>query len=155
MNDADITRTIGRFDYLFPVSRAKLIEYFEGIDIDREIFLAIHASRSDGTPEFAGTLKIYDIDYLARRASLGILVGDKAQWGKGIASAAIRLACSYILDELGFDKVTAGYLATNTAMQRAFEKSGFVIEGVLKKHLFFRGHLVDHVFVGKFKESVS
>jgi ribosomal-protein-alanine N-acetyltransferase len=155
MNDADVTRTIGRFDYLFPVSRAKLIKYFEGIDTESEIFLAITADGPDRTSEFVGTLKVYDIDYLARRASLGILIGDKAQWGRGIASIVIRVACRYIFQELGFDKVAAGYLASNKAMQRAFEKNGFVVEGVLKGHLFFRGQLVDHVLVGKFKESAS
>lgn len=152
MNDPQITRTIGRFDYLFPVSRAKLVEYFNSIDTSTTIFLAIdYRAGGSGKGRFVGTLKIYDIDPLARRAALGIMVGDKSTWGRGIASSAIRSACRYIFEELGFRKVVAGYLATNVGMQQAFRKNGFEVEGILREQAFFAGDLVDHVLVGKFK----
>ena len=152
MNDPQVTRTIGRFDYLFPVSRSKLVEYFNGIDTDTTIFLAIYVRpKSGGKHRFVGTLKIYDIDQLARRAAMGIMVGARMQWGRGIASAAIRAACRYIFEDLGFRKVIAGYLATNVGMHRAFEKNGFQVEGLLREQVFFAGRLVDHVMVGKFR----
>lgn len=152
MNDPRVTRTIGRFDYLFPVSRAKLVEYFNGIDTDTTVFLAIHARVDTKKKEtFVGTLKIYDIDYLARRASIGVMVGERAAWGRGIASDAIQAACRFIFDVLGFRKVTAGYLATNVGMHRVFEKNGFDIEGVLREQVFFEGKLVDHLMVCKIK----
>lgn len=150
MNDPEVTRTIGRFDYLLPVSRAKLLQYFDDIDTDSTVFLGIHLQPRRGrSARLVGTLKIYDLDALARRASLGIVVGDRDAWGRGIASAAIRAACNYVFEVLGFGKVTAGYLSTNIGMHKAFMKNGFEIEGVLKKHLFFAGELVDHVLVRK------
>src|SRR5882762_5177066 len=76
MNDPQVTRTIGRLDYLLPVSRAKLKQYFEDIDTEHTVFLGIHARTGRGPrARFVGTLKIYDLDPLARRASLGIMVG--------------------------------------------------------------------------------
>jgi RimJ/RimL family protein N-acetyltransferase len=151
MNDPQVTRTIGRFDYLLPVSRTKLMQYFADIDTDTTVFLAIHApTKRGGAPRFVGTLKIYDLDPLARRASLGIMVGERAAWGRGIASAAIRAACRYVFEVLGFSKVTAGYLATNVGMHQAFRKNGFRTEGVLRRQVFFAGNLVDHVMVCKF-----
>lgn len=153
MNDPRVTRTIGRFDYLFPVSKAKLVAYFNNIDTDTTMFLAIYARRSPRASEqFVGTLKIYDLDQLARRASIGIVVGDPKAWGQGIASAAIRAACRFIFDELGFRKITAGYHAINIGMRRAFEKNGFHVEGVLREQLYFRGGVVDHILVSKFGE---
>lgn len=151
MNDPQVTRTIGRFDYLLPVSRAKLKQYFEDIDTDNTVFLGIHAhaGRGPGT-RFVGTLKIYDLDPLARRASLGIMVGERSAWGRGIATAAIRAACRYVFEVLGFGKVTAGYLATNIGIHQAFRKNGFQKEGVLRRQVFFAGKLVDHVMVCKF-----
>ena len=152
MNDPQVTRTIGRFDYLFPVSRTKLIEYFDSIDTDSTIFLGIHVqSKTRDKQRFVGTLKIYDIDQLARRAAIGIMVGDTKVWGRGIASTAIHLACRYIFEELGFRKIVAGYLATNAGIHRAFEKNGFEIEGVLREQVFFAGRLVDHILVSKFR----
>ncbi len=151
MNDPRVTRTIGRFDYLFPVSQAKLVDYFNSIDTATSIFLAIYAKRTPrASKRFVGTFKIYDMDQLARRASIGIVVGEPEAWGRGIASAAIRAACRFIFDELGFRKVTAGYHATNIGMHRAFKKNGFLVEGVLRDHLYFAGKVVDHVLVCKF-----
>lgn len=159
MNDPAVTQTIGRYDYLLPVSRKKLVDYYNSLDPANTIFLAIYrlkaASRlkhEKGT--FIGTLKIYDIDTLARRASIGILIGDKLEWGKGYAQRAIRLASQYVFDVLGMRKITAGYVATNFGMERAFLKNGFKKEAVFKEHLFFAGQLVDHVFVSKFRSQV-
>jgi ribosomal-protein-alanine N-acetyltransferase len=154
MNDPQVTRTIGRFDYLFPVSRAKLLRYFEDIDTDSAVFLGIHyRPRASARPRLVGTLKIYDLDALARRASLGIMVGERSAWGRGIASAAIRAACRYVFEVLGFGKVSAGYLASNVGMHRAFRNNGFRVEGRLRKQVFFAGRLDDHVMVGKFREN--
>ena len=153
MNDAQVTRTIGRFDYLFPVSRVKLLRYFDDVDTDAAVFLGIHyRPRAGARARLVGTLKLYDLDALARRASLGLLVGERGAWGRGIASAAIRAACRYVFEVLGFGKVTAGYLASNVGMHRAFRKNGFRVEGRLRKQVFFAGRLDDHVMVGKFRE---
>lgn len=145
MNNPAVTRTIGRFDYLLPVSRAKLVAYFREIDSDSTLFLAIHLKA-----RFVGTLKLYDLDPLARRASLGILVAPEA-WGRGVATAAVRAACRYVFDVLGFHKVGAGYLASNIGMHEAFARNGFRVEGRLRRQVFFEGRLEDHIFVAKFR----
>ena len=71
--------------------------------------------------------------------------------GNQSISSAIRAACGYVFEVLGFRKVTAGYLATNVGMHKAFKKNGFRIEGVLRKQVFFAGKLDDHVMVCKFR----
>jgi len=48
-------------------------------------------------------------------------------------------------------KITAGYIANNIAMERAFIKNGFEAEAVFKEHLYYEGEFVDHKFVCKFK----
>lgn len=158
MNDIQITKTLGRFDYLMPVDREKLIEYHNGINKANTIFLAIYLKKEGATNKinkndmsFIGTLKIYDIDILSKRASLGVAIGDKLEWGKGYASKAIQIACQYIFEVLGFRKITAGYVATNVAMERAFLNSGFMVEAVFKEHIFYEGQYVDHKFVCKFR----
>lgn len=152
MNDPLVTRTIGRFDYLMPVSRAKLEDYFSSIDPESTLFLAIeHRKTPRSKPVFIGTLKLYDIDPLVRRASIGIMVGDRSAWGSGIATSAIDAICGYVFDTLGFSKITAGYVASNTGMHRVFEKCGFAIEGILREHLFLEGQLEDHVLVARFR----
>lgn len=158
MNDLEITKTLGRFDYLIPVDRSKLVEYYQGINHNNTVFLAIYigdstleSPRDKMAMTFIGTIKIYDIDQLARRASIGIAIGDRANWGKGYSTKAVRIACKYIFEVLGLRKITAGYVASNIGMERAFLKNGFEIEAVFKEHLFYDGSYIDHKFVCKFR----
>jgi ribosomal-protein-alanine N-acetyltransferase len=156
MNDPEITKTIGRYDYLMPVSRKKLVDYYRSLDQENTIFLAIYLESTSSKAgkknrAFVGTLKIYDIDKLARRASIGIVIGERDQWGRGHAATAINIAVEYVFHVLGLRKVTAGYLANNIGMARVFQKAGFEQEARFKEHVFFRGDLVDHIFVCKFR----
>lgn len=157
MNDFDIVKTIGRNDYLMPVSHQKLVQYVQGINTETTMFLAIYYNEK-GVEEgkeknnFVGTLKIYDIDFIHKRASIGILVGEKVFWGKNIATQAIALADEYILNKLHLNKITAGYLASNIGMKKAFEKNGYIQEGELKKHFFDSEVFQDTILVAKFKE---
>jgi RimJ/RimL family protein N-acetyltransferase len=156
MNDPDITKTLGRFDYLMPVTQKKLIDYYQSIDPSNTMFLAIYYSENKdlsntNEKQFIGTLKIYDIELLARRVSIGIIIGDKSNWGKKFASTAIGISCRYIFDVLGFRKISAGYIAGNIGMEKAFLNNGFHIEARFIEHLFFQGNFVDHIFVCKFR----
>ena len=158
MNDLDITKTLGRFDYLMPVDRAKLVEYYNGINKENTLFLAIYLKsncRSEQIKKidmkFIGTLKIYDLDLLAKRASIGIAIGDKLEWGRGYASKAIHIASQYIFEVLGLRKIMAGYIASNVGIERAFLKNGFEIEAIFKEHIYYKGQYVDHKFVCKFR----
>jgi len=159
MNDLEITKTLGRLDYLMPVNRAKLISYFNSINRENTIFLAIYLKKNVPIGDinklemkFIGTLKIYDLDLLAKRASIGIAIGEKLEWGKGYAAKAIGIATKYIFDNLGFRKITAGYIADNIGMENAFLKNGFEVEAIFKEHLFYEGRFVDHKYVFKFRK---
>ncbi len=73
-----------------------------------------------------GTLKLEPIDRAAKKATLGILIGDKREWGKGYAGEAIRLAIAHCFGELGMEEVWLGVIAQNTSALRAYQKLGFV-----------------------------
>ena len=147
MNTYEIVRTIGRAEYLRPVTRADLIQYFESLDKESTIFFAIY---SQG--KFIGTLKVYEINFINKSAGIGILIGDKNMWGKGIATSAISLVKSYLFNKLGLRKLHAGYFAENISMEKAFLKNGFHIEGILKEHIYMESKFIDHKLVGCLKE---
>ncbi len=69
-----------------------------------------------------------------RRADLGIVIWDRAQWGQGYASEAIAAASRYAFEALSVRKVTAGAYAANIASIRAFRRAGFEIEGSRREH---------------------
>ena len=82
-----------------------------------------------------GNIKIGPINLNHKRASIGILIGDKNEWGNGYASEAIQLVTEFGFEELSLMKITAGCYESNKGSKKAFEKSGYEVEGFFKSHV--------------------
>ena len=68
------------------------------------------------------------------RAELGYVMA-RAQWGKGVATAAVRRALRAVFAEVeGLERVEALVDVDNPASQRVVEKAGLRREGVLRRH---------------------
>src|SRR3989338_5525401 len=69
-----------------------------------------------------GNIKLGPIDPHHKVGSIGIMIGDKASWGKGFATEAIQLLTAYAFDALRLHKVTAGAYENNAGSAKAFLK---------------------------------
>lgn len=83
-----------------------------------------------------GNIKSGPIDNKNKKTDIGIMIGDKSIWGKGIASEAIYLLTDYLFSERGINKIEAGCYESNVGSKKAFEKNGYLVEG-LKRETFF------------------
>jgi RimJ/RimL family protein N-acetyltransferase len=72
-----------------------------------------------------GTTSLFAIDWINRHAVSGLVIGERAEWGKGYASEAVRLRTAYAFRELGLERLESFSLDVNVAMHRALEKSGY------------------------------
>lgn len=97
--------------------------------------------RADG--RHVGNIKLGPIDRHHGLAAIGILVGARDQWGRGLASEAIGLLAEHAFGALGLRKLTAGCYATNPGSRRAFERAGFALEAVRRRHCLQDGAAVD------------
>lgn len=109
------------------------------------IFLAIVLKEGD---RHIGNIKLEPINRIHSHAELGIMIGNKPDWGKGYATEAIRLAVDYAFHKLNLRRVNAGCYSNNIFSLKAFKKVGFEIEGVRKEHFLFNGQYVDHILLG-------
>jgi len=101
------------------------------------LLLGIRAINFQGA--HVGNIKITPIDRNHGLGEVGILVGEKSAWGRGIGSAAIQLLMNIARDELGLRKLTAGCYASTVGSQKAFLKAGFYIAGERKAHFLLDG----------------
>jgi RimJ/RimL family protein N-acetyltransferase len=99
-----------------------------------------------------GNIKIGGINYIHRYGDVGLLIGDKDSWGKGIASEAISLVTRYGFEELNLNKLTAGMYEQNLGSYKAFIKSGYREVGRYRRHFFCQGRYVDAVIVEKCRQ---
>ncbi len=152
LQNKDITEMIGRSEYLTSFPFCLLEDYVIKVkSSDKDYFFALSLKKNN---TFIGTVKLGSIDWLSKTVDVGILIGDKKYWGKGIAKDAVFTTSTYAFKKLGMRKVTGGCLSTNIAMYRCFERLGFTREAVLRKKVPFRDTYVDHYLYGVFKDEL-
>ena len=150
LRDPEVMIPIYRLEYLMPMSMEAVRAYVESLwSSGRDCFFAIHEKTSD---RFIGTQRIGHIDWRSGVGDIGVLIGDRASWGKGYATDAVATASSYAFDVLSLRRLTAGTPASNEAMCRCFERLGFKEEGRLRQQLLIRGQYEDHVLFGLLAE---
>ncbi len=126
-------------------SREELQEYVTRVlDDPAYVFLAIVLTEGD---RHIGNIKLGPMNQVHQSADVGVLIGEKDCWGKGYATEAIRLVSQYAFHDLGLYRLTAGCYAPNQGSARAFQKAGFVIEGVRKNHYVYGGMRVDEILM--------
>jgi RimJ/RimL family protein N-acetyltransferase len=144
MNNPEVNRYLeSRFEKW---SVKKLKDYVNKMKRKSDcVFLAVIAK---GENRHIGNIKIGPIDSTHKFADVGIMIGEKSFWGKGIAAEVISLVVDYAFNKLGLHKLTAGAYSNNIASIKAFKKAGFSAEGVRKKHYLCNGDYVDGVLLG-------
>lgn len=144
LNDSEINMYLeSRFS---DWSKENLYSYIKELSSnDNEILFAICSVETD---IHIGNIKIGPINWNHKFADIGIIVGDKSQWGKGIAAEAIKSICHFGFDELKLNKLTAGCYEINIGSMKAFNKVGFSEEGRLKKKFISDEGYQDHVLLG-------
>lgn len=81
-----------------------------------------------------GNIKIGPINIYHKRAEMGLLIGDRDEWGRGYATEAIKLLTKFGFQTLGLKKITAGCYGANKASVKAFQKAGYKVEACLPSH---------------------
>lgn len=79
-----------------------------------------------------GNVWLWQIDERHAKAEVRIVVGKTAAQGAGLGTRALEAVTEIAFHELGLTRLYAYTLGFNPRARRAFEKAGFVVEGVLK-----------------------
>jgi RimJ/RimL family protein N-acetyltransferase len=112
---------------------------------ERDLLLGISAN---ALGRHVGNIRLGPIDRNHGFAEIGIMVGDREAWGRGVATAAIARIADIARHELGLRKLSAGCYAANAGSRRAFEKAGFAVEGVRRAHALLDGKPEDTILLG-------
>jgi sugar O-acyltransferase (sialic acid O-acetyltransferase NeuD family) len=150
LHDYDVIRTLNLPSYWTPVPLEEIEIYCRTlIASPTDAFFALHDG-SDG--RFVGTVRAGHIDGAAATADIGIMIGRRDRWGRGLAQDAIATLCRWLFAECGMRRLTAGAMAINPAMIRVFEALGFRREGVMRQQDRLReGGYCDHIHLGCFR----
>jgi RimJ/RimL family protein N-acetyltransferase len=113
---------------------------------DRQEFVIIHLPA--GAPRPVGTIGLSNLDGPNHRAEYGILLGEAALRGQGLAHEASRLLLDYAFGSLDLERIYLQSFADNGAALRLYNRLGFRREGVLRQHVYRDGVAEDVVIMG-------
>jgi len=86
-----------------------------------------------------GSLGFHETVADDRKATLGVMIGDKEFWSQGYGTDAITTLLRFAFDELNLHRVDLHVDERNGRAIACYRKCGFQEEGRLRDHRFARG----------------
>ncbi|HSQ90256.1 GNAT family protein [Romboutsia sp.] len=127
---------------------------------EEEEWIKSQKSNNEGTYNFAiedietnkyiGGCGIQNVNWLARVATVGIMIGDKNYWGRGYGTDAMKVLINFIFNDMNINKIRLGTFSFNERAIKSYEKCGFKVEGVLKDEIFKDGKYYDEIIMSIF-----
>ncbi len=99
------------------------------------------------TKEYIGGCGINEVDWKNSFCTVGIFLG-KPFWNKGYGTDAMRTLVDFIFNEMSLNKIRLFVFEFNKRAVRSYEKSGFKVEGILRKQIFRNGKFYDVYAMG-------
>lgn len=117
---------------------------------------ALFAIVSKETDEHIGNIKLGPINASHNSAPLGLVIGERDWWGKGVAKEVISAVTEWGFVSLGLTKINAGSYASNQGSIRAFLSCGYIEEGrQLSQVELPSGRRDDVILLGKIRPDLS
>jgi RimJ/RimL family protein N-acetyltransferase len=151
INDEEVTR--GLASGVYPSTLEDLKKYIQSITSSKN---AVMFAICDKTNDLhIGNIKVDNFDWVSRTCELGVLLGDRTYWGKGIGTEVMRLTLLYAFEQLNIRKVMLAVYANNPAAIKLYEKVGFVKEGCLRQQIHYKGEYIDKYYMGIFSNELQ
>jgi RimJ/RimL family protein N-acetyltransferase len=134
---------------IYPVSRADEIKWLESVSManPREKVFAIETSSG----RLIGSVGLRDINWVERKAELGIMIGETDCWGQGFGTAAILEVLRIAFKKMNFNRVWLRVYENNSRAIRVYEKCGFRQEGILREDHYSGGSYHNTLVMGILK----
>jgi RimJ/RimL family protein N-acetyltransferase len=144
INDSEVTRLLFTGDH--PTTIEGLTKQWEqDTGGSKDISFAV-CTKEDGV--FIGTTGLYAINWIMRTAEFRIFLGETSFWNRGIGTEASKLMVVYGFDKLNLNRISLGVNAENKGGVRAYEKAGFVREGLLRQEQYRNFQYYDVIVMG-------
>ncbi len=144
LNDPEVAQYLE--SGIFPSTQGALENFYNRVVGASDCALLAIASKE--ADQHIGNVKLEPIDWVHRKATFGILVGDKQYWGKGVGVEATRLMVEYGFFRLNLNRIELGVYAEHQAAVRAYERVGFRVEGRLRENMFLDNEYRDSLLMG-------
>lgn len=137
LNDPEV---IAGLSLYLPLSTTDETHWFESLSKRpmEERGFAIDARIGDDWRHI-GSTGYERLEWNNRSAEFGIFIGDKTYWNQGYGTEATRLMVKHGFETLNLHRICLRVYETNPRAIRAYEKVGFVKEGIMRDAVYRNG----------------
>jgi [ribosomal protein S5]-alanine N-acetyltransferase len=143
LNDPAVSRTLAQYR---PMNLQSEEEFIDRARSDEHSVLLAIVLRDGDRPIGVGGLDL--IDFKARRARFGIVIGEPDHWGRGHGTEATRLILRHAFATLNLHRVWLQVYEYNERGLRCYDRIGFRREGVLRQDHYSEGRYWDVIAMG-------
>src|SRR5947209_10286716 len=136
MNDEEIRRYFS----IYPTSDTRGRERLDQLYKDGKHIIFGVVQKSDN--QLIGMVGLKDINYVNQTAEFYNII-DPSAWGKGYGTESTRLMFHYGFMELNLNRIQTQDMEENIGGQRADEKAGMKLDGILRQVIFRFGKYHD------------
>ena len=94
-----------------------------------------------------GGATLRNFNHVARSAEFAISIGEAEYRGKGYGTEVTALMAQIGFEDFNLNRIWLIAYAPNVGAIRAYEKAGFVREGVARQYAYLHGRYVDGVYM--------
>ena len=107
------------------------------------------------TKEMIGELSILDIDSPNHAAVFRVAMNHTNHTGKDFGTEAMELIIDHVFNGLKLNRLQLEVFSHNVRGIRAYEKVGFIKEGILREALFYQGNYSDEIIMSILKSDLE
>ncbi|MDP3024290.1 MAG: GNAT family protein [candidate division Zixibacteria bacterium] len=122
-----------------------LTEIMQDNPVPKTIYYAVHKKANQ---QLIGYGMIALIDRYNHQCKLGIVIGEKQEWGQGYAKEVLQAVITYCFTTLDMNRIGAECYAINERSIRLIEHLGFKREGVVRESVLKKGEFADEYIYG-------
>jgi len=117
INDLDISINLGNAHQIYSLQKEK--EYLK--EVSKNNFAII----TEAEDQLIGNCGLMNVDSVHQQAELGIFIGEKDYWDKGLGAEAVKLLLNYGFNLLNLHNILLKVFSYNERAIKCYKKVGF------------------------------
>ena len=147
LKDPEVTRFLS--NSVKNVTEEEELRWFKNIKSSKNDIVFSIISTADNT--YIGNCGLHKINWPEKTCEMGIFIGNRNFWNRGLGTSAIKLLMDFAINTVGIKKIRLLVYEYNLRAKKVYEKCGFTVVKTLNNYHLFENKYWD-TYVMEYKK---